>query len=87
MRPRREGGVTLGGLSAGHPQLMLDTGAGQRSACAIGKDWAVGASIDSGKPPPELCSGAPPERHGTLLASLAVQKHGGGPIEEDVADA
>ena len=38
--------------------------------------WArTGFPVDPGKPPPELCSGAPPERHDPLLASLAVQQH------------
>ena len=83
---RRERGVTVRGLSAGDAQLMFDPGARQGLACAIGKHRSVGASIDSGEPPPELRCGALPERDDTLLASLPVQKQGGRPIEQHVGD-
>ena len=79
-------GVTVRGLSAGDAQLMFDPGARQGLACAIGKQVRVGASVNSGVPHPELRCGALPERNDTFLASLAVQKEGGRPIEKHVGD-
>ena len=84
--PRRQRWVTLGGLSAGDPQLMLDPGARQGLARAIGEHGGVGGSIDSGEPPPQLRGGALPERDDTLLASLAVQKQRGRSVDEHVGD-
>ena len=84
--PRRQRWVTLGGLSTGDPQLMLDPGARQGLARAIGEHGGVGGSIDSGEPPPQLRRGALPKRDDTLLASLAVQKQRGRPVEEHVGD-
>ena len=65
---------------------MFDSGARQGLACAIGKHGRVGASIDAGQPPLELRCGALPERDDALLASLAVQKQGGRPVEKHVGD-
>ena len=78
--------MTLRGLSACGAQSMFDPGARQGLARAIGKHGGVGVSIDSGEPPPQLRCGAPPERDDTLLASLAVQKQRGRPVEEHVGD-
>ena len=66
---------------------MLDPGARQGLAGAIGKHGGIGGSIDSGAPPPQLRCGALPERDDTLLASLAVQKQRGRSIEKHVGDA
>ena len=57
-------------LSTGDAQLVLDSGARQGLARSIGEYGGVGASVDSGKPCPELRCGALPEREDPLLASL-----------------
>ena len=65
---------------------MLDPGARQGLAGAIGKHGSIAASIDSGEPRPELRCGAFPERDDTLLAPLAVQEQGRRAIEKHVSD-